>query len=287
MATETTIFTPMLMHTQANRMQQRLNQELEILQNELENLPEGSLYIFKNRKYITFYMRRNGKRRGISKDKDLIYALARRQYITLLIRLIRDYLDDPYHEHDDFLFHSFISEFDILFRKYEQANLDIDRIVMTRNQFIWNTNRESQKETFKEDLIYPTTGRIFMRTKSEQSVGNLLERLHIPYRYETKIIIHGIAYHPDFLIMLPSGRLIIIEHAGRMDLEKYNYDLLHRLQDYADAGLLIGRDVFFTFEHDTRDDIILKEILFQALTSTPSDNKLLKKIAVQAGCSFD
>jgi len=158
---------------------------------------------------------------------------------------------------------------------------------MTTNQLIWNSDCNSKSNHYREDLIYPTAGRVYMRSKSEQALGNLLEQLHIPYRYEAVIIINGIAYHPDFIIMLPSGRLIIIEHTGRLDLKKYNEDLLYRLQAYNDASLLIGRDVFFTFERDTRDNAILKEVLFQILTSVPSDNMFLRKVAVRAGCHLD
>ena len=126
-----------------------------------------------------------------------------------------------------------------------------------------------------------------MRTKSEQTLGNLLERLHIPYRYETTVRINGIDYHPDFLIMLPNGRLIIIEHTGRMDLDEYNDSLIARLKAYDSIGLLIGRDIFFSFERDTRDEAIAKEVLFQTLVSTPSDNTFLRKVAIRAGCRFD
>lgn len=287
MATTTTVFTPMLARTEIKRIQLQLEKELTLLQRELNRLPEGSLYIYKRHKWFTFYLRSNGQTRSIAKDKNLIYALARREYISLLIRFIDEFLAGLCDNCSGIRFDSFLFELDTLFHKYEKAGLDINRISMTSNQYIWNSDRHSKNPKRREELIYPTIGRIYMRSKSEQTLGNLLEKLHIPYRYEAELVINGIAYHPDFIIMLPSGRLIIIEHVGRLDLRKYNEDLILRLLSYNDIGLLIGRDVFFTFERDTRDEVILKEVLFQILTATPSDSKYLQRIAVRAGCRFD
>ena len=287
MATTSTIYTPMLARAEIKRIQIQLEKELEVLQNELKNLPEGSLYIYNNRKWIIFYHRNHGHVHGISKDMNLVYALARRQYILLLIQFIIEFLTGLSHDYSNMEFDSLLSKFDTLFSKYERGKLDIDRITMTSNQYIWNSDRHSKTPKRREELKYPTVGRIYMRSKSEQSLGNLLEKLHIPYRYEAELVINGIAYHPDFIIMLPSGRMLIIEHVGRLDLRKYNEDLILRLLSYNDIGLLIGRDVFFTFERDTRDEVVLKEVLFQILTATPSDNKYLQRIAVRAGCHFD
>ena len=281
------IFTPTLAHAEIKRIQLQLEKELELLQRELNSLPEGTLYIYKNRKWITFYHRNKGCVHGISKNMDLVYALARRQYITTLIQFIGEFLTGLSNDYSNIEFASLLSKFDPLFSKYELGGLNIERITMTPNQFIWNSDRHSKSTKRIEELKYPTTGRIYMRSKSEQTLGNLLEKLHIPYRYEAELIINGITYHPDFIIMLPSGRLIIIEHVGRLDLKKYNEDLTLRLMSYNDIGLLIGRDVFFTFERDTRDEVILKEILFQILTAVPSDNKFLRRIAIRAGCHFD
>ena len=280
------LISPMLANTKVCRVQKQLEQELAVLKTELTSLPKGTLYITKSRKWPVFYRRLNGKTQGISKNKTLIYQLARRQYITLLICFIEDLLEDICCDFSAPSLARHLSNSDALLNKFEKGNLDIDRITMTPNQYIWNSDRESKKPTRREELIYPTTGRVYMRTKSEQMLGNLLEKLHIPYRYESPLRINGITYHPDFMIMLPNDRLIIIEHVGRLDLREYDESLVDRLQVYDKINLFIGRDVFFSFENDTRDDALAKEVLFQAFVSTPSDNHFLQNIAIQAGCRF-
>lgn len=279
--------TVMLARSKTNRISIQLKQELDNLKQELNTLPQGRLIIKRNRKWVLFYHNLNDQQRSITKNKELIYQLARRQYISLLIELLEEFIDDTSCDLSTPPFSKLMAEIDVLFKRFERGSLDIDRITMTPNQYIWNADRESKKPTRREELIYPTIGRIYMRSKSEQTLGNLLERLHIPYRYEALIRINGINYYPDFIIMLSNDRLIIIEHAGRMDLEKYDESLVARLKAYDSIGLLIGRDVFFSFERDTRDETIAKEVLFQTLVSTPSDNNFLKSVAIRAGCCFN
>jgi len=115
------VFTPMLVHTQMNRLQQKLKSELLILQKELDTLPDGTLYIYKSRRWITYYMRRDGKTRGITKDKDLIYQLARRQYLLLLARLIRECLRDPDGDYYAETIDSFLSEFNAMISKIRHS----------------------------------------------------------------------------------------------------------------------------------------------------------------------
>ena len=280
------LLAPILAQNRTKGIAQHLKAQLESLKTEYHSLPPGQLYIKKNRKWLVYYVKHNGQLRGIGKNTTLIYQLARRQYLALLIHFIGELLDEINYDDSDHTISRFLPRFDELFQRFEKGLLDIDRITMTPNQYIWNSDRSSKKNTRRDDLIYPTNGRIYMRTKSEQMLGNLLEKLHIPYRYEFPLYINGITYHPDFIIMLPDDQLIIIEHAGRLDLGEYNDALVERLKAYNSIGLLIGRDVFFTFERDTRDETIAKEVLFQAFSATPSNNRYLRRAANQVGCHF-
>ena len=87
--------------------------------------------------------------------------------------------------------------------------------------------------------------------------------------------------------MLPDGRLVILEHVGRMDLREYDEDLIVRLQAYDSIGLMIGRNVFMTFNHDIREEARVKEVLFQMLTCNPPWNKILISVARRAGCRIE
>ncbi len=86
--------------------------------------------------------------------------------------------------------------------------------------------------------------------------------------------------------MLPTDRLLILEHVGRMDLADYNKGFISRLQSYNSSNLLIGRDVFLSFEHDTRDEESLMKVIFQMLTANPVNHRALIYAARNAGCNI-
>ena len=282
----TIIHTAILAKTQTNRISNRLGSELDVLRKEMNSISDGKLYIRYRGELVIFNERRNGKMHGITRNRDLVYALARRQYLKLSVELFEQILEEGWTTEVERIIERLYPPIEALLKKYEEAGLDIDMIIMTPNQRIWNSDRHSQKNTRREELIYPTKGGIYMRSKSERMIGDLLELLHIPYRYETELVINNRAYHPDFIIMLPDDRLVILEHVGRMDLREYDADLITRLQAFDRIGLLIARDVFFSFEHDTKEDLLVKEVLFQILTSNPSRNKIIDSLARSAGCQL-
>ncbi len=281
------ILTPILARAEISRTKKQLETERVELKKEYDSLQKGSLYIRYRNSHRQFIKRMEGRLYGITNDLDTVYDLARKQFLQLGIELLEIMLAHKWEEGIDYVLSEIIEEIDALLMKYEDAGLDIDLITMTPDQRIWNSDRHSKSNYRREELKYPTKkGRVFMRSKSEQAIGNLLEMLHVAYRYEPEITINNITYHPDFVIMLPNGRLIILEHIGRMDLKDYRERLIQRLQAYDSIGLLIGRNVFMSFEHDTRDEVLIKEVLFQMMTSDPVQNHILQRAAARAGCSL-
>ena len=280
------VLTPILARAESSRIKKQLETERLELRKEYDSIQKGSLYIRYRNSHRQFIKRMEGRLYGITNELDTVYGLARKQFLQLGIELLEIMLENKWEEGIDYALSEVVEEIDALLTKYENAGLDIDLISMTPNQRIWNSDRHSKSNYRREELKYPTKkGRVFMRSKSEQAIGNLLEMLHVAYRYEPEITINSIAYHPDFVIMLPNGRLIILEHVGRMDLKDYRERLIQRLQAYDSIGLLIGRNVFMSFEHDTRDEVLIKEVLFQMMTSDPTQNHVLQRAAVKAGCS--
>lgn len=264
-----------------------MQQYLINMTKELNSMPKGSLYLRYRNGNPNFSAYLNGKTIGITNKPSIVYQLARRRFLLAQVSLIKQLLETGWVPSCFDSISKGCEELEAMLSSFQDAGLDLDRIVMTPNQQIWNSNRHSQKYNRREGLIYPTKGRIYMRSKSEQAIGNLLESLHIPYRYEPRLRINNIDYHPDFLIMLPTDQLVILEHVGRMDLTQYNEGFIARLQAYDSANLLIGRNVFLSFEHDTKDEELIMKVILQILTSKPMDNKYLIYTAKNAGCQID
>ncbi|MDD6311330.1 MAG: hypothetical protein PUB09_05320 [Firmicutes bacterium] len=110
-----------------------------------------------------------------------------------------------------------------LLELFQDAGLDVMRITCTEEQYKWYKAPYRSNEMYKDELLHVTNGGVRVRSKSERSIGNLLEKYGIPYRYEMEMRVNvswmqGVeiydgsgykSYYPDFTIMLPSGRLVI------------------------------------------------------------------------------
>ena len=103
-----------------------------------------------------------------------------------------------------------------------------------------------------------------VRSKSEQSIGNMLEEYGIDYSYDRRV--DGHLYYADFTIYCRDGSKIIWEHFGLMDSdEDYHKKALWRMEDYRRQEWRQWRDLIYTFEEDVRDPRDLREIVEEFL----------------------
>lgn len=204
-----------------------------------------------------FFTEWTGERqKSITSDSSRVYALARHDYLTL-------YLSDLRHS-DEALWQEKIS---LLLQSFEEIGLNTRRIILTPKQYKWASRPQSQNRRYREELKYKTNNGVLVRSKSEQFIGNIFEEYGIPYRYEPELRIDHLVLHPDFVIMTTDGRLIIIEHLGRMDLGTYVKSTIDRLRAYNNENLHIGRDVFLTFESDIESREHIIDILYRVMAS--------------------
>lgn len=98
-------------------------------------------------------------------------------------------------------------------------------------------------ETIKGDLV---------RSWPESLIANTLFKEKIPYKYEKPFKLkNGHTVYPDFTIINPlSGEMYLWEHFGRMDKPGYRTTTVRKIKDYAETGMLIGRNLITTFDDD-------------------------------------
>ena len=97
-----------------------------------------------------------------------------------------------------------------------------------------------------------------VRSKSEVIIADTLARHNIPYRYEYPFELKSSrngrvgpsrTVHPDFLCLNVRTRAEFYwEHFGLMDDPDYLERTLLKLKDYAENGLLPGKNLLFTME---------------------------------------
>ena len=90
-----------------------------------------------------------------------------------------------------------------------------------------------------------------MRSKGECIYYNMLQEYLLPFVYDCYKEFTGERgetrrFCPDFLIRCLSGRLIIIEHLGRLDDLSYAIDFGKKCYWYIQSGFVLGKNFFVT-----------------------------------------
>ena len=111
----------------------------------------------------------------------------------------------------------------------------------------------SQNPYKKEELIHDTGLGFFTRSKSEAIVAQRLFAYGLWFEYEAPLRIRGLfgkwkTIYPDFTIYLEDGRIIYLEHVGKLQEEKYQMRFLRKILEYHKNDYLISRDVFITMD---------------------------------------
>ena len=113
----------------------------------------------------------------------------------------------------------------------------------------WANEEYEQNTEYTEFLKYPTVRGERVRSKSESQISYVLAKNHIPYRYECALPLNGIKFYPDFTIMRPFDRQIIIwEHFGLLDKPSYIDNATSKLNIYIKNGWIPGKNLIITTE---------------------------------------
>lgn len=91
---------------------------------------------------------------------------------------------------------------------------------------------------------YPFDGNAY-KSRFESTVAQQAYLMHLPYKYDVPINTGRITRFADFAFGLPAFNLCIFaELFGMMDDPGYKKDYVQKSQEYADIGLIVGRDLF-------------------------------------------
>lgn len=123
----------------------------------------------------------------------------------------------------------------------------------------WKTDKEAFKaaylekypDKYPETLTYQRRNGEWMRSKSEGSIADILDMNGLTWIYELPHKCNGYWLLSDFTVLSPLDFLdeIIIEHAGRMDLESYRNKYIFSLEHYMKEGYRPNINLFFTFDN--------------------------------------
>lgn len=132
------------------------------------------------------------------------------------------------------------------------------------------TNQTIKPETpsensFKMKNKYPVSNGLIVRSKSEALIAEYLLAAGIAFRYEKALDLVNVTnddagyeyvsterVYPDFTIYLPDGSVLLWEHEGMMDTEKYRKRNLRKLMLYFRNGYYVPKNLIFTMESDDK-----------------------------------
>ena len=255
-------------------------QRIRRIRTEIKDLPKGTLYLNSSRGKPYFLHVIGSTRRSISQDQELLYTLARKRYLLLLLK-----------DHEQLLSQiRWLTRKDDrcgkprgnigsltrqLLRKYGEAGLDVLRITCSKEQYLWAKRSYYSNPVNPSERVFETYSGVKVRSKSERRIGNELELHGIPYRYEPGVQfdvswmegVNGAAqgkyknYFPDFLILTATGEYIVWEHLGRADLAGYRTHNMEKISAYRHSGYVDDAHLILTYEKDFEQYETITEIV--------------------------
>lgn len=220
------------------------------LEKENIELPRGSLVKRKNG-MVSVSVREKGRQYQIALDPedDLLSKLKKKRYIKAGRESMNAWIDACKYMLEKGVIYDPVSIEAQLPEQYEGLEgLDIF-LEGDVNPAEWKNTLNGESTFHPENLIHQTPGGVRMRSKSEVLIGTMLERRGILYKYEVQIECSSHRYSPDFEILHPElNRLVYLEHLGLIDNPDYVSRNLEKLKDYARNGIILGYNLFLTYE---------------------------------------
>lgn len=229
---------------------EKIERELESFEAEIRSLPEGRLTCKRDGGYCKWYALKNGTRTYISKkDKVYLDKLARKEYLICSCEDLKNEKE----------------ALELYLKKKINYQSKIDKLIEKKPEFVdllssyfepmeeklaaWMNAQYETNNMHPENLTHRTSSGRFVRSKTESIIATILEKNHIPYRYECKLELGEYTIYPDFTIMHPkTGDIYYWEHLGMLDEYKYLKSSIWKLELYASNEIYPSFNLLTTYE---------------------------------------
>lgn len=245
-----------------NGLENALRYETNLLhkmKREQEQINGGTLHV-RSRKGRLFYLEYfGGKERGITKDTNRVYLLARKAFLEEDIKKSEQVVNILKKADAAVNAAEKKSGSNEVLKKFE--TLDKKRLIYSEEELKWLENQGSQNPYMRENLRFETAAGIMVRSKSERFIADFLYSKSILFQYEPRMQIGEKLMFPDFVLLRPDGTKVIWEHCGLMDDSEYFAKAMGKLSWYRKCGFVQYRNLICTFEDDIRSNDSLEEIV--------------------------
>ena len=266
---------------QIEKMVYEQRRMLEIYTQESQKSPIGNLACCINHGKETFYHTfvKDGRymRTSINNDPDTIRALARRAYLSLMIKTLENNIKvleraeksmkagdiDHLKELMQKAYRGLPDEY---FLGGESETGSIYQIIgakeAIKRHMEWS--KESyEKSTYKpERRKYPTSAGYKVRSKSEQHITEQLKNYGVPHRYEQVLHLGRTVLSLDYTFRDHKMELFYWEHAGMMDDPFYQARHKRKMETLERAGIVPWKNLIITYDNDDTINVpLIKSII--------------------------
>ena len=114
----------------------------------------------------------------------------------------------------------------------------------------WMQISYTGKEIADNMPFYETKRKERVRSKSELSIANMLDRYGVPYKYECPVTMqNGKTVYPDFTVLKVRERKVFYwEHRGMMDDREYARQAVFKAKQFRKIGIIPGDNMIITEE---------------------------------------
>lgn len=238
---------------------QKLERQIEEIQRNLEEFPEGKLICAANGKGYKWYWSKGHKPLYLpKKERELAQQLAHKKYLSLRL----ENMNQEKKAIDSYLAISAKNAFQkeqsfIISPKYKEL-LNPIFTPISEELHHWAMQPYEKNEKHPEHLLHNTYSGGYVRSKSEALIDMFLFKNQIPFRYECSLQLGDIFLYPDFTIRHPkTGEFYYWEHFGMMDNVAYSKKVCLKLQLYIENGIIPSIQLITTYE--TKDNPLSPE----------------------------
>lgn len=232
---------------------------LQELNGQLRGMRGGGLHVKHKNGRLYYCEYADGMERGISKDEDKIYRLARKEYLqkaihriseecVILKSMIRKMKKHGMGEKEQYFLQ-------------KMMELDCRKVCWSEEKYRWATTDYPKNNLYLENLKYATRSGKLMRSKSERTIGNKLEDRGIVYWYDSVQDFDGGICSPDFWIRKDSGLFVIWEHLGLLGNPTYDEQNERKIEIYHGMGFREHTNLILTTEEDIENPGVLDGII--------------------------
>jgi len=231
---------------------------------ELESLPDGSLT---KEKDVAYRHKVNGKTRGITNDREMIRKLARKKFITMLIKrieynlgLMKKSITPPFEKAQSLGSNKFKSLHprDII-KSLPKSYQGLSESWFHHPFAIEWLEENSTPNDYKIELkVHKSKSGKLFRSRAEQSFANLLEDNGLPYKSDVELLLGSVKKCPDYIVLNPfTGKLSVLEFYGLADQSGYDEKMNEKMDWYRENDCT----VINLFESDMRDSQHLQNLI--------------------------